>query len=295
MPQNSLTEFADGALPSTLPTPETPHVPDPDNPPWSIFGAVGVWLASVFLLALLPALFVIAYAQQRGIGVAQLAEFSITDKVAIFLQILSNVPAHILTMMLAWMLVTRFGKRPFFSALGWQWSRRFGFWTSAGLAVGLLGIGILVIKLAGEQETPLDKVISSSRAAALATAFIATATAPLVEEVIYRGVLYSALQRAIGAVGAVFIVLSLFALVHVPQYWPNFGVIGTICLLSAVLTLIRAWTGQLLPCVIVHLIFNGLQSIGIVVYPYLQRAEPTATPETTVTGWLVALISHFVN
>jgi hypothetical protein len=293
LPPNSLTDYAYGAPPPSQPV--TPHVPDPDNPPWSVFGAVAIWLASVFLLALLPALFVIVYAQQRGIVLARIAEFSLSDPVAIFVQIISNIPAHMLTIMLAWALVTRFGKRPFFSSLGWQWPREFGFWKSALLAVGLLIVGLLVIKLLGKQETQVDKIINSSRAAAMAIAFIATMTAPFVEEVVYRGVLYSALQRAIGAVGAVIIVLSLFALVHLPQYWPNFGVFGIICVLSAVLTLIRARTGQLLPCFIIHLIFNGVQSIVIVVYPYLQRAVPDATPETTVTGLLVAFVSHFVN
>jgi hypothetical protein len=293
LPPNSLTEFAYDAPPPSQPV--TPHLPDPDDPPWSVVGAVAIWLASVFLLALLPALFVIVYAQQRGIALARVAEFSLSDPVAIFVQIISNIPAHMLTIMLAWALVTSFGKHPFFSSLGWQWPPGFGFWTSAGIAGGLLSVGILVIYLLGEQETPLDRIINSSRATALATAFIATVTAPLVEEVVYRGVLYSALQRAIGAVGAFFIVLSLFAFVHVPQYWPNFGVIGTISVLSIVLTLIRARTGQLLPCFIIHLIFNGLQSVGIVVYPYLPRAEPDATPETTVTGLLVAFVSHFVN
>jgi membrane protease YdiL (CAAX protease family) len=145
-------------------------------------------------------------------------------------------------------------------------------------------------------ETQLDKILNSSRMTALATAFMATATAPLVEEVVYRGVLYSALHRAIGAAGAVLIVLSLFALVHVPQYWPNFGVIFTICLLSASLTVIRAYTGKLLPCFIIHLIFNGIQSVVIVLSPYLEGFIPPATPAppSIITGLLVRVV-HLIN
>lgn len=267
---------------------------DPNNPPWTIFGAAGVWLASVCLIVLMPAIFLIPYAQQRRIGVEALGDFALTDKVAILLQVLSIIPAHMLTIALAWALVTRFGQRPFLRALGWQWDRRFGFWVSAAAAVGLLLAGVLIIKAFGGPETQLDKIINSSRVTALATAFMATATAPLVEEVVYRGVLYSALHRAVGATGAVIIVLSLFALVHVPQYWPNFSVIYTIGLLSASLTLIRAYTGKLLPCFIVHLIFNGIQSVAIVLSPYLEKFFPPTPPTSMITGLLGSLF-HLVH
>jgi membrane protease YdiL (CAAX protease family) len=101
-------------------------------------------------------------------------------------------------------------------------------------------------------------------------AIIAVATAPLVEELIYRGLLYSAFQRAVGQWGAVIIVASMFAGLHVVQYWPNAGAILSITLLSLALTLIRARTGRLLPCFVVHLVFNGIQSVIIIIEPYLR-------------------------
>ena len=287
LPRDSYADFATTDGPSvTSPT-------DPNNPPWTIFGAFGVWAASIFFIVFMPLLFVLPYAQQRQIRLEALGDFALTDKTAILLQVLSIIPAHLLTIGLAWALVTRFGKRPFLNSLGWKWDRRFGFWVSTGVAVGLLLIGILIIKKFGGPETQLDKIINSSRLTALSTAFMATVTAPLVEEVVYRGVLYSALQRAIGAVGAVVFVVSLFALVHVPQYWPNFGVIYTICLLSASLTVIRAYTGKLLPCFIVHLIFNGIQSVVIILSPYLEGYFPPAPPTSMITG-LVARLVQFI-
>lgn len=245
----------------------------PDNPPWGTIGAVGVWLGSVVLIIFLPLFFVLPYALRQGVlsDPARLAEFALSDRTAVFLQIASILPAHLLTLGLAWLVVTQLGKYPFLRTLGWQWDARFGFWKSAALAVGLLALGGLIIRLSGGSETQLDKIISSSVATAYMTAFIATATAPLVEEVIYRGILYSALQRLIGKLWAVLLVLTLFALIHVPQYKENLGVVFIICLLSAFLTFIRAYTGKLLPCFVVHLIFNGIQSSGIVLDPLLKR------------------------
>ena len=250
----------------------------PDNPPWGILGAVGVWVASFIFMFVTQFAALIGYILYRGVPLYQMGDALMKDPGAILVAILSIVPAHQLTVVAAWVLVTRGGKRPFLSTLGWDWGRGFTFWRSAGLAVGLLLVGIGIIRLTGNPETELDRLIESSRAAALSTAFLATVTAPFVEEVIYRGVLYSALRRAAGKGVAVAVVVLLFALIHVPQYWPNFGVIGTILLLSIVLTLIRARTERLLPCFIVHLVFNGIQALLIVLNPYIEHFSPEKTP-----------------
>lgn len=267
IPQNTYASFE----------PPPPTVADeinPDNPPWGIPGGVGLWLLSVMLIVIMPAMFLLPYAQQRGIGLETLAEFATTDKTAIFLQVLSLIPTHLVTLALAWALVTRLGKRPFFRTLGWTWGERFDLRKSVGLALGLYAVGFIIIILIGGPETQLAKIISSSRPTAFLTALMATATAPLVEEVIYRGLLYSGLRKTIGTAGAVVSVFLLFSLVHVPQYWPHFGIMLTICMLSLVLTLVRAWTKSLLPCFIIHLVFNGVQSVLIVFEPYFEKYLP---------------------
>jgi membrane protease YdiL (CAAX protease family) len=89
-------------------------------------------------------------------------------------------------------------------------------------------------------------------------------------------------------VWAVTIVFLLFALIHVPQYWPSYGVIVTILLLSFTLTLIRARTGRLLPCFVIHLVFNAIQSVIIVFEPYLKNfVEKSPVPSP---GLLVELL-----
>ncbi|MCA1601510.1 MAG: CPBP family intramembrane metalloprotease, partial [Acidobacteria bacterium] len=99
---------------------------------------------------------------------------------------------------------------------------------------------------------------------------------PFVEEFIYRGVLYAALQRLVGVAGAVLFVLGLFTLIHVPQYWPNFGIIAAVGVLSVSLTIIRAYTGRLLPCIVIHLVFNGITSILLLIEPHLPKLGPAS-------------------
>ncbi len=254
---------------------------DPNDPPWGVGGALLVWLASVGLIVFLPLVFVIPYSIQRGLNPAQpdyiqqLAAFAVSDKTAIFLQVLSLLPTHILTFAMVWMLVTRFGRIPFREALGWSWPRGLGLWRSVMLAFALFAVANAVGKLLGaDKPTQLEQLINSSLAARYTIAVLAVLTAPFVEEFTYRGILFAALQRLVGTVGAAIVVLGLFTLIHVPQYWPNFGVIAAIGLLSLTLTVIRAYTGRLLPCIVIHLVFNGITSIILLVEPYLPQFEP---------------------
>jgi uncharacterized protein len=137
-----------------------------------------------------------------------------------------------------------------------------------------MGVASLVGHYVPEQENDLIRILRSSRMAVYVVAFMATFTAPLVEEVVYRGVLYSAFQRSVGMPAAFVVVTLLFAIVHVPQYYPSYSTILLLTLLSVILTLMRAMSGNLLPSIILHTIFNGVQSILLIVQPMLVETQP---------------------
>lgn len=280
------------------PSPSTPTSEiDPNNPPWGLLAAFLTWLASVLLLFGMAFVFLIPYAALNSAGMSreELGQFLVNDKTALFLSIISAIPAHLLTLGIVWAVVTRFGKRPFWSTLGWSRGKGFGYWTSAGLAALLYVIGISMIYFFRQDgvETAMERIVGSSRQTALAIAFMAVITAPLVEELVYRGVLYSALQKAAGRTLAVVGVMVLFTAIHVPQYWPNYGVIGAVCLLSVSLTLVRAYTGRLLPCFIMHLVFNGIQAVLIIFEPYLRQLFTKSEPTPSIVLSLSKLIRPF--
>ncbi len=248
---------------------------DPNNPPWNSPTAFGVWVASVLLILFIPAIAVLPYAFYKSAGGprdSQTLLQALTDSTAILISILSVIPAHLLTLAMVWAVVTGVGKRPFWPTLGWSWSERFGFWTSVGLAVALLAVGVTLTWLVGGEKTQIDQIVANSTAARYSLALLAATTGPFVEELVYRGVLYSAFQRTIGTIWAVVFVSTLFTFVHVSQYYNNLGVIAVISILSISLTLVRAYTGRLLPCFVMHMVFNGIQSVLIILEPHLPQA-----------------------
>ena len=222
------------------------------------------------MLAVVPNLCVLPYLAYRYGGTSASREALLNDKTFVFLFVLGWLPAHLLTLVLVWAVATRLGKLSLKEVLGWSWSPSLGFWRSVSLALLLFLVTFLLIAQFGGPKTDLDRILESSRAAAVTLAMLAVVTAPLVEEMIYRGLLYSAFRRALGQWAAVAIVACMFAGLHVVQYWPNIGAISSITLLSLVLTLVRARTGRLLPCFVIHLVFNGVQSVIIVLEPYLR-------------------------
>lgn len=260
-------------------TPLGPLPADPNNPPWGLGGAVVVLIGSIVLQFAFSILFFLPYLIQLSLkpdAPTNLLEFALTDKTAIFLQVIAILPAHLFTLALVWAVVTRFGKLPLLAPLGLKWSGYRWLWGSVGLGIVLCGVGWgLAWLLGAEKPTQLDQIINSSLAARYALAVLAVFTAPLVEELVYRGVLYSALHRLVGSWPAVIIVLGVFTLIHVPQYWPNVGVIAAVGFLSVSLTVIRAYTGRLLPCVVIHFVFNGIQAVVLVVEPHLPKLTQT--------------------
>ena len=242
--------------------------PTPDNPPWNAWTASGVWVLSLLAIIFVPAIFVVPYIlMNRQIAPETLQ----SDPTVIFLSLLAVIPAHIITLAIAWAVVTKFKKFSFRETLGWNWG---GFrWWYFPLIIGAFFLfAILVSIFLPEQENELTRILKSSRAAVYVTAVLATFTAPIVEEVVYRGILYSAFQRTVGVAWAVVITTLAFAGVHFFQYWGSPGTIILICVLSLILTLIRVKTKNLLPCVVLHFIFNGIQSILLILQPFLPES-----------------------
>jgi hypothetical protein len=251
------------------------------------------WFASVALLLFVPLLTALPYLVYRAAnGLGMEDSMLRTDPHFIFFSVLGVIPAHLLTFLVAWLIVTRVRRYPFWKTLGWDWPANFGIWKSIGVALVLLAVAAAVTYFIGGPKTELEEMINSSYRTRVLTAVLAATTGPLIEEVIYRGVLFAALRRFIGVIATVLIVSILFAGVHVFQYWSNVWVIAVISLLSLTLTLVRAYSGSLLPPFVIHFVFNGIQSVLLVIEPFFEKPEQTV-PEPLPAYLVSTLFKYF--
>ena len=280
---------------------------DPEHPPWAQppwLGAVIAfitWFASVLCLLLVPLILVVPYliykmmAAPNQVVVTQLEN----DKTFLFLSVLGVIPAHVVTFLMCYFVVTWWRRYPLAKTLGLSWPSSWGpvkgVLSCVLIAAALFGGGALITWLFPGEKTQLDMLIESSTGARVVTAFLAVVTAPLVEEIVYRGMMYPAFASGaedifrsfttestafrLGAGVAIVLVSFFFAAVHYVQYQNNLAVIGVITLVSITLTAVRAYTRRLLPCLVIHLVFNGIQAIIILLYPFLPK--PEAAPQPT--------------
>jgi uncharacterized protein len=227
-----------------------------------------VWLGSYVLIVGFQVLAFIVYLVFTGPeNGGRITIQMLSDPLFVTLTFLSAFPAHILTLLLCWLIVTRRGRRPFWQSLGWGWHPQFKWVHAVALAFLMLGLNYLLERSLPHQQTELEKLLKLGFAVRLTVAALAVLTAPLVEELVYRGVLYSGIERALGKPAAVAVVTILFAGVHYIQYRASIAVLTAIFLLSLVLTVLRAATGKLLPCVATHLVYNGIQAIALIAVP----------------------------
>lgn len=259
-----------------VPPPQpSPQPIDPDHPRWGIWTGIGVWVFSV--AALIVAQFAVVMVlylldQKRGMGApppgdreAMLA-WLMTPRV-LAATVYSTIVAHLLTVLFCWAVVTRLRSQPFFESLGWHWAGRSPlYWL--GLAVlifiGIALANVVFVKFLPQKETSFDQLLKSGPQVRLAVAILASFSAPLVEEIVYRGVIFGGLRKRFSATTTIIIVTLLFAGVHVPQYAGAWASLAGLMLLSLVLTVVRAKSKTLLPCIVIHFINNAVVSLLIV-------------------------------
>jgi membrane protease YdiL (CAAX protease family) len=251
------------------------QLPDADHPHWGPGAGIGVWLASVAAIIVVPVLAVIAWYLFQKARHAPVPSLSARDELLdwlkspnlLLLQVLSTILAHAITIAVCWAVVTRVGTRPFWESLGWSWAgRSVWYWVvfSACIIVGLIIVDQALVRILPQsEENSFAELIKSSQRVRIAIAVLATFTAPIVEETVYRGVLFASVRRHLGLIATVVLITLLFAGVHVLQYWGAWVSVAGLTLLSLALTVIRARTKSILPCVVVHTLNNAFFSVLI--------------------------------
>lgn len=123
--------------------------------------------------------------------------------------------------------------------------------------------------------TPLQELLNSTSSLGVLLFFVGTAvlSAPFFEEVIFRGFIFYVIRPFKGVVFAVIFVALTFGVMHVDQYWGDWGAIAVVSFFGLALTLLRAWTGSSVPGMIAHYVYNT--SLVVVPVVAVIMANPT--------------------
>src|SRR6187200_877246 len=122
-----------------------------------------------------------------------------------------------------------------------------------------LAVTVLAISLffPTPSESPLEKLLTTTPSIVLFVVF-GIAMAPLFEEIIFRGFIFSALSDLLGWRVAVPITTVLFAALHLTQLRGNWPAVAVILLVGYVLTIVRQRTNSVIPSVIIHTAYNAM-------------------------------------
>lgn len=123
---------------------------------------------------------------------------------------------------------------------------------------------------------------------------VAVVIAAIVEELFFRGFLFSALEKTAPAWATILLTTLLFGILHVVtggplgtmRFWPSIG-------MGLILGLVRWSTGSVLPGLILHALHNGMMEIAAGRGWELQTTWILASPVALVVGFgLIALGSR---
>jgi membrane protease YdiL (CAAX protease family) len=127
------------------------------------------------------------------------------------------------------------------------------------LGGAFLAVTVLVITsfFPTPSESPLEKLLTTTPSIVLFVVF-GIAMAPLLEEIIFRSFIFSALADLIGWKKAVPITTVSFAALHITQLRGNWPAVAVILLVGYVLTIVRHRTNSVIPSVIIHTAYNSM-------------------------------------
>lgn len=140
---------------------------------------------------------------------------------------------------------------------------------AAGAALSLL-IQTANLLVPPPEPLPFDRLFSS-RAAAWLIIAASLLIAPLVEELIFRGYIYTLLERLYGVAPAVLASGLLFGAIHFPQLYPGYFQMLLLCTVGVVFSLARARTGTVVASVLLHFAYNATLSVLFLASPQFRQ------------------------
>ena len=225
-----------------------PSEPAPsENPPWSGWDVLRIVVVGVVAIAIC------------SIGILTLAlrrhHHTAADLERDPLLILpAQAIAYVVIVIFMYVLVTRERRKPFWSAVRWNFPQHWYAFGAIGVIVAISG-QMLSALLPIPKSLPIDQFFRNP-ADAYAMAAFGVLLAPFVEEMFFRGFLYPVLARRLGVRIGVVLTALPFALLHSSQLGSAWGPLLVLFVVGLVLTGVRAVTKSVAASTLVHMGYN---------------------------------------
>ena len=239
-------------------TPETPIaeieiVPSRPDPSWTFLDILII--LGIFAVALTVSV-------AAGLALAhRVPLFAGANRQVVVLNPLFFVPvqfaAYVLTFIFARMLITLRAQDDFWSAVKWQMPKAASIVVFAcGGVVLALAVQIASNFLPIPKSLPIEQYFRDGPSAYMMLIF-GVLVAPLAEELLFRGLLFPVLSRALGVATGVVLTATLFSLIHQSQLSHAWAPLMLLFFVGLALTIIRARAQSLAASWIVHFAYNA--------------------------------------
>jgi membrane protease YdiL (CAAX protease family) len=247
-------------LEPTLSTQAPPPPPEPPAPPrWSLrdlglFIGFGV-LAFAFAYLLVMAGFLVYRL------VVPVRAFPRGSKDATFLGLIFQMVFYLLLFATIYALMALRGRLPFWKAVKWKRPtlQRAIVFLSCG-SILAVAVQFAPTIFPDRNQFPLQQLFNSP-ATAYAVGAFAVLIAPLMEELVFRGVLFAIFEDVVGLRFAVITTAVLFAGMHIPEYRGAWNHVFLLLIVGLVFSFARGMTGSLAPSVFLHAAYNFCQLV----------------------------------
>ena len=124
-----------------------------------------------------------------------------------------------------------------------------------------------------KEQLPIEAFFQD-RGSALLLMSVSVLIAPVLEETIFRGLIYPVIARSLGMAASVVITGTLFGLLHAAQLWGGWTQIVLLILVGIVLTYARAATPTVFASYLLHLSYNSFLFVAFLASSHWLRNMP---------------------
>jgi membrane protease YdiL (CAAX protease family) len=258
--------------------PPVKEIPEDLQISWSWVHFLVFILFTIISLLVVPSSFMLYYAPHQKMTADQLQRYMLSKpQVAIG----STIVVYAAILFFLYVTLSLLRGQPFWSALGWRkiLPKVHGlpktplayFFTGCGLSILVFGLTAI---MKPPENTPIEEVFKFKETAMLFVA-MAVLVAPLVEETVFRGYLYPMFAQWIGVGPSIIVTGVLFGLMHGPQLGGAKSLIALLTFVGIVFTFVRARTGSVFASYLMHLGYNSLIGVSLILETHGFTRMPT--------------------